>query len=226
MKLNAKELILDKINANPELMGTYIYLITQGMDFSDISDLMTSDLLYKIKSLVNSNRMYGSSNSIDKVIRNIDEGLALGNYVSGEYFGSIKLYLKNLKKDGKIKGNVGSKGEKISTKTIIHNLPVSDLKAILLDLENPDVRFTKMQNIDPEFAGDFDIFDLYDEAALNWLAREQNEVKKQFIRYIEQSIPYNEIKQSLKDEKNRDLFNTFKEAYAGTKELTALGRIF
>ena len=223
---NAKELILDKINANPELMGTYIYLITQGMDFSDISDLMTSDLLYKIKSLVNLNRMYGRSNSIDKVIRNIDEGLALGNYVSGEYFGSIKLYLKNLKKAGKIKGNVDNKGEKISTKTIIHNLPVSDLKAILLDLENPDVRFTKMQNIDPEFAGDFDIFDFYDEAALNWLAREQNEVKKQFIRYIEQSIPYNEIKQSLKDEKNRDLFNTFKEAYAGSKELTALGRIF
>jgi len=39
---NAKELILAKINANPDMMKVYTYGIILGIDFTDIANLMTS----------------------------------------------------------------------------------------------------------------------------------------------------------------------------------------
>jgi hypothetical protein len=42
---NAKELILDKINANTDLSKIYMYLITLGFDVKDIVSFMTSPVI-------------------------------------------------------------------------------------------------------------------------------------------------------------------------------------
>jgi hypothetical protein len=42
---NAKELILDRINANTDLSKMYMYLITLGFDVKDIVSFMTSPVI-------------------------------------------------------------------------------------------------------------------------------------------------------------------------------------
>jgi len=42
---NAKELILDRINANTDLSKMYMYLITLGFDVKDIVSFMTSPII-------------------------------------------------------------------------------------------------------------------------------------------------------------------------------------
>jgi hypothetical protein len=42
---NAKELILDRINANTDLSKIYMYLITLGFDVKDIVSFMTSPVI-------------------------------------------------------------------------------------------------------------------------------------------------------------------------------------
>jgi len=42
---NAKELILDRINANTDLSKIYMYLITLGFDVKDIVSFMTSPII-------------------------------------------------------------------------------------------------------------------------------------------------------------------------------------
>ncbi len=48
---NAKELILAKINANPDMMKVYTYGIILGIDFTDIANLMTSPTVNAINQL-------------------------------------------------------------------------------------------------------------------------------------------------------------------------------
>jgi len=52
---NAKELILAKINANPDMMKIYLYSIIIGIDFNDVASLMTSDTINVLTKLSNSN---------------------------------------------------------------------------------------------------------------------------------------------------------------------------
>ena len=48
---NAKELILSKINATPELADIYIYLLSIGMSFTDIAKMMTSPAFNEVTEL-------------------------------------------------------------------------------------------------------------------------------------------------------------------------------
>ena len=49
--MNAKELILSKINATPELADIYIYLLGIGMSFTDIAKMMTSPAFNEVTEL-------------------------------------------------------------------------------------------------------------------------------------------------------------------------------
>ena len=90
--MNAKELILSKINAGTDLAGIYIYLIILGVDFSDISDFMKSDTLQTIVKVSRSNIFddYASGNSLNSAISLIE------NYLTR---GFISLDLYNLSAD-------------------------------------------------------------------------------------------------------------------------------
>lgn len=49
--MNAKELILDKINAGPTLAGMYLHLIMLNYSFDDIAKFMTSETVQTIATL-------------------------------------------------------------------------------------------------------------------------------------------------------------------------------
>lgn len=89
---NAKELILDKINANPEFMGTYIYLIMNNIPFSDIANLMKSDVVTDLKKLVNGNRLYNKNISMDSIINYITKSFPSIFNLSYEVVNKLKQF--------------------------------------------------------------------------------------------------------------------------------------
>ena len=79
---NAKELILDKINAGPELAGVYMYMVMQGVPFMDIAKLMISPTINKVvaKSKQNWFTKENKNNSIESGIAYYLEGVNPYNY--------------------------------------------------------------------------------------------------------------------------------------------------
>ena len=94
--MNAKELILSKINAGPDLAGVYVYLLIQGLSFDNISDLMTSPEVNAIVQAATVNRMYDQYATIDSTLRNIEKGPSLTNFIGKGYVKSVSLYLNTL----------------------------------------------------------------------------------------------------------------------------------
>jgi hypothetical protein len=84
---NAKELILAKINANPDLMKVYLYGIIVGIDFNDIAALMTSPTVNAITKLSESNvfNTLVSNMTLDKALTSIRKGIDLDNLIPKEW---------------------------------------------------------------------------------------------------------------------------------------------
>lgn len=84
---NAKELILSKINAGPDLAGMYMHMIMMGFDFSRIADFMTSPTVQLINDLLQSN-MFDDfdpyQKKVNDVIKLIQNGPQLSDYVSNK----------------------------------------------------------------------------------------------------------------------------------------------
>lgn len=81
---NAKELILSKINAGPNLAGVYLHLIMMGIDFSDIANFMTSPAVQLIADLTKTNIYddYSESNTVDTVLKELMEGPSINKYTT------------------------------------------------------------------------------------------------------------------------------------------------
>jgi len=79
---NAKELILSKINANPDMLKIYTYCIVLGIDFNYIADLMTSSTVNAISKLSKDSifdpRYY--TKRIDTVLKTIHNGIDIEKY--------------------------------------------------------------------------------------------------------------------------------------------------
>jgi hypothetical protein len=80
--VNAKELLLSKINAGKELAGTYIHLLLQGVSFKDISNFMVSNTIDKVLEHSKPNVFTNSSGSIDSGCRFYLEGPNIKNYLN------------------------------------------------------------------------------------------------------------------------------------------------
>ena len=236
---NAKELILDKINANPEFMPIYIYLVTKGIDFSDISDLMTSDLMYKIKRLVNSNRLYNENVSLDSVITRIDSGgVPLNTFIDYQYYSGVITFLESFPSE--IKGKKNKIAEKIKKlpkenkgklKEVLSALNADDYKIILNAIKNNDIALTKFStgknlSAEDEFIEEMMFEEIGDIEG--YYHNDKTNHRRDFIRWLEVSIPYKEIYDDLNrdDSEIRPLYTTFKSAHQGAKQLTLLGRVF
>lgn len=85
---NAKELILDKINAGPELAGVYMYMIMQGVPFQDIARIMISPVVNKVVAK-------SKQNWFDKANKGNNIDTAVSYYLDGvnayDYFGDYKM---------------------------------------------------------------------------------------------------------------------------------------
>lgn len=95
---NAKELILDKLNATPEFIDIYSSALTEGTDFNDIADLMTSDVFNVISRFTKSNifSIKGTSNPLKSVIDFILNKGDLNAYERGMWEVFVKKHWKAL----------------------------------------------------------------------------------------------------------------------------------
>ena len=88
---NAKELILEKINAGPDLASVYIYLFATGVDFKTASDFMTTRAVTMAQNKAKTDILYinGKKNNLDKAVRYYTELADPDNYIPQIYQQSI-----------------------------------------------------------------------------------------------------------------------------------------
>lgn len=90
---NAKELILAKINAGPELAGTYVYMIIQGIDFDDITNFMVSPTVDAIVLKSKSNIFNNKKSNIKDAVNYYLEGVDHKKYFNKKQKDTISSYL-------------------------------------------------------------------------------------------------------------------------------------
>lgn len=89
---NAKELILAKINAGPELAGTYVYMMIQGIPFDSITDFMVSSTVDAVVAKSKSNIFTNKKSDIQKGIDHYLKSPNVRNYLNDkqlETFGAL-----------------------------------------------------------------------------------------------------------------------------------------
>lgn len=90
---NAKELILAKINAGPELAGTYVYMIMQGLSFDSITDFMVSPTVDAIVKTSKSDIFENKENTIDTAISYFLTGVPVKNFLNQKQIDTINYYM-------------------------------------------------------------------------------------------------------------------------------------
>lgn len=88
---NAKELILEKINAGPDLAGVYIYLLTTGVEFEDIADFMTTSAVTLVQNKAKKNLMLGQTtfNNLNSAIKYYLDGVPVTKYMGNKYANGV-----------------------------------------------------------------------------------------------------------------------------------------
>lgn len=101
---NAKELILEKINAGPDLSGVYIYLLSTGVKFDRIAEFMTTEIisLAQSKSKRNINLPQTQFNNMKSAIKYYLEGVSLCHYFSQYYIDRIDSKVYNYFRQNRI----------------------------------------------------------------------------------------------------------------------------
>ena len=102
---NAKELVLEKINAAGDLARIYIYMIATGNKFSDITNFMTKDIITFIsnKSKRSVFKEEDEFTSLDSAIDYFLKGVNTNNYFEKDYKKNIFNELLKLVQDSKYK---------------------------------------------------------------------------------------------------------------------------
>jgi hypothetical protein len=80
---NAKELILEKINASPALMGIYSYLTSMGLPLDVIADYMISKEVNTIAHLAESNVFTESNMNVEKALKKLTEIPRYNKFMGG-----------------------------------------------------------------------------------------------------------------------------------------------
>lgn len=89
---NAKELILEKINAGPDLASVYIYLLATGIDFKTASDFMTTRAVTMANNKAKKDILYinGKKNNLKKAVQYYTEMADPDNYIPVMFQQSIQ----------------------------------------------------------------------------------------------------------------------------------------
>lgn len=96
---NAKELILDKINAGPTLAGMYLHLIMLNYSFEDIAKFMTSETVQTIATLAKQVSLFddyhdSDSGIIDQICNSLEKGPNIDKYINRETLVTIMFQMK------------------------------------------------------------------------------------------------------------------------------------
>lgn len=97
---NAKELILDKINAGPTLAGMYLHLIMLNYSFEDIAKFMTSETVQTISNLAKQVNLFddyhdNDSGIIDQICNSLEKGPVIDKYLSRDSIATVMFTLKS-----------------------------------------------------------------------------------------------------------------------------------
>ena len=86
-QMNAKELVLDKINASTDTLGMYMYAIAIGIDIEQFTKLMTQPVIDTIIKLSKSNVINSENqdSNLDGAIREVEAGF-LNTLKYSKYF--------------------------------------------------------------------------------------------------------------------------------------------
>lgn len=91
--MNAKELVLDKINAGSELVSLYISGITLGVPFTSLTDIIISDTINTISTLMKEDSFnnYKGMSRFDQVISYVESGpqSLLGSILKNKKYNDI-----------------------------------------------------------------------------------------------------------------------------------------
>lgn len=226
---NAKELILEKINASGRMASIYIYLLVTGVDFKTTAQFMTSDIVSLVhrksqRSVVSDENKF---NSIDSAIKYYKDGVKVQTYLGRDYNTSITEALTRLNSQIGIPVDELSKFENYFTELSKTDEGIQKIREIMKVIEKnksvikispikrmsrEDAEFYEAQGFDEDFGQAIPKKSIKGNSAF-LLNRYLNEV-------INRALTLRSIDQ--KELANLDILNKFKE---GAEEISMLARL-
>jgi hypothetical protein len=212
---NAKELILEKINASPALIGVYSYLTSIGLPLDVIADYMISKEVNTIASLAESNVFTGDNMNVDKAIAKITGIPYYRNYLKG--WEAIKL-LRGPKKSN-------------SKTSMLYRALEAYKKHRSTSIQDAKIATSIQNNL-----GDYEkvklgqLFSEFNKLGPNALKALADVIKDDYPK-LDSKIKHgmkryeNAIRESVsyKEDLDMDFINAFAELYLGADELKLFG---
>ena len=178
-QMNAKELVLDKINASVDTLGMYIYAIAMGVDVKKFTRFMTMPIIDKLIKLSKSNVINPErkESSIQSAIKDIQNGYLdtsrYSKYIDYKHASSILQAIEpNLFKEYNISDFDASK----LFKGLFNPLSLQDIKdkkklesfndildSIKSKLEKGEIKTLKILKTIQSYSEDYDDFGGYDD---------------------------------------------------------------
>ena len=241
---NAKELVLEKINATPDLMGMYIYLLFRGATFADSAKFMTSPIMSLIKEKAKSNIFVSgeADNNIDYSINYYLKGPKLERYVPEKYINSFRnAWIEFKNKHEKLKEAPNDLLEAEITKEFIQNVdafkeflkeylitPNAVLNAAISNKKIRDIEELEYQSALEEMDEDNNL-ELYESEASETFISSKDNIKILFNRFLNECIKrdnqIDKVLNGITKEELEQSINNIKEIRKGANELTLLGRL-
>ena len=218
--MNAKELVLSKINCGPDMAGIWAYFIINGFDMNDIGELMISPVVNTISTLSRADRLQGNHASINSIIRDIDRGsVSFGSYFPYTWFKSIFTVITNIATKENIiipETSNTTSSDKVSKLDQIKAFSIEDLKHIIDILQDmPDVNIGYSYKLED---GSYGI-------------NKDTNGKAKLLRYLQNLVLYKKLHHKYVAEpgasltKEQYLFENFKSAVEAADELTIAGQL-
>lgn len=213
--MNAKELVLEKINAAGDLARIYIYMIATGNKFSDITNFMTKDIITFIsnKSKRSVFKEEDEFTSLDSAIDYFLKGVNTNNYFEKDYKKNIFNELLKLVQDSKYKKllekeNIDSLEELINNNSEVANFLYNEVKS------NSTLFKESYISLNSTIADSID-----DDVAETLIRGSKKNLKYKILRYLKEcsvraSFIENSGEEILNDVNNLNTYNTLAKEFS------------
>ncbi|MGM9530843.1 hypothetical protein [Intestinibacter sp.] len=160
--MNAKELVLEKINGAGKLANVYIYLIASGASFDSITRFMTSKLINAVGKEANSSLFKEDTkyNNLQRAINTYRAGVNLSDFIPGEYINNAVSKLNNLVKELGIKYHTSDNRAKFTEK--FGTLTAKEIGQIISHINNNNIKF----NLDKRTKDEIEAFEDYEYSTI------------------------------------------------------------
>ena len=189
---NAKELVLDKINASKELLPFFVVMLIKGIDFKDICRLMSSGEISLISAKRRSSIIYNTNMNLNDAISHYMTGVNPDRIIEDSYINSLnKLALLFIDSN-----NLGKVDEKTSVPIIFGGVSKAQYK-------DSEFQFLSTYLVDLEDKALYNAFRaiIKETPVQNFVKSERIKNKKDYPQSLDEYFD-NEEMQQLLDEEN------------------------